>query len=105
MKKLIIGATLGATFIAGAVGFAAVATANDEPSPPPWVNQDGTLNEDRLPDTLPMLDRQGRVIPGKSFEYRKHVLTPPQGGPRVNPGPGTHGVGPEGEDVHTEVVR
>lgn len=104
MKKLILGATLGATIITGGVGFAAVATANDEPGLPPWVNQDGTLNQENLPDTLPMLDRQGRTT-GKSFEYRKDVLTPPQGGPQVKGGPGTHRVGPEGEDVHTEVVR
>jgi hypothetical protein len=98
-----IAVALSAALVSGAVGFTAVAAAaNGEPGWPQWVKQDGTLDREKVPDTLPLLDSEGKVVPGKRFQYRDDVTTPPIGGPQV---PDTAGEQRSVDEDGAEVIR
>ncbi len=69
---------------AALIGFGAVvgsvASANDPTPPSPaWVNPDGSVDESKLPTDMPVVDSEGRIIPGKTFNAREDARGPAGG--------------------------
>lgn len=76
MKKATIkrlGISGAAVMLAGALGVT-VATADGER--PEWVNPDGTVNQQEMPDTFSVLDREGNVV----GEASREDIEDPSGG-------------------------
>lgn len=52
-----------ATLIIGMLGAVGIAAATpNEPPRPEWVRSDGTVDMNKVPDQLPAVDEEGRVI-------------------------------------------
>lgn len=94
IKTLVaIGIGIGAA-LAVSAGVAFSAT-NDVPRPPPdpeWINPDGSVNPDKMPDELPMLDKDGNQrydSNGDPVMSDVRILPPPHnpeaGTPAPNP--------------------
>jgi hypothetical protein len=77
-------ALVAVTALLAAGGFTTVATADGgvtEPMNPDWINEDGSIDLDKMPDEMPMVDSSGRIIPGKTVNMRE-LMRPPEGPPR-----------------------
>lgn len=66
MKKKGIAAAIAASaaLLAGGIASAsASASSTPEPPPrPPWVNADGTVDNSKMPDTLPVVGPDGKLL-------------------------------------------
>ena len=66
--------------IVGVPGYAAYAQANDgrsTPPRPPWVSEDGSVEISKMPELIPLLDRDGEICGHISREelFREPTLT------------------------------
>lgn len=60
----------------------AIAAGEGPPPPPPWVNSDGTVDESKIPEFAPGLDRNGKVIrdeKGRPVQFKVDMGPPPPG--------------------------
>lgn len=99
MKKARIVLGLGvaaAALLIGGTAATASGSASDKPSPPPtpaWVNADGTIDESKMPETMPLIGPDGEVVKdanGKTLMVKTRGLLDPAGppaGPRFAPEP------------------
>lgn len=66
MSKSTAGAVvIAGLLILGGSAVATSATASDTPPPPPapeWVNPDGTVNDAKLPESLPVMGSDGKPL-------------------------------------------
>ncbi|MFG3309663.1 hypothetical protein [Streptomyces wuyuanensis] len=66
MSKSTVGAVvIAGLLVLGGSAAAASATSSDTPPPPPvpeWVNPDGTVNDAKLPDSLPVMGSDGKPL-------------------------------------------
>lgn len=71
MRRTSVGAAAagGALMVVAALlfslGAGGVASGDDvppPPPPPPWVNPDGTVDLDRMPDRVPIMNEEGEII-------------------------------------------
>ncbi len=80
MKTPVVLSLLTAGLLGLGAVVGSVATADDPTPPrPAWVNPDGSVDESKLPTNMPVLDSQGRVIPGQTHNAREAVRGPAGG--------------------------
>ncbi|MET9813689.1 hypothetical protein [Streptomyces sp. NPDC006355] len=88
MSKSTIGAVvIAGLLILGGSALATTATATSTPPAPPapeWVNPDGTVNDAKLPDSLPVMGADGKTLKDANGNEVtvKTRLGPPQGDAR-----------------------
>ena len=100
IRKIRLLTLVGAAVIgAGLAGSVAVAASTDGPPPmPPWVNSDGRVDMDKMPDEVQMLDSKGEVVVDAEGEPIMHKV---QKGPPPLPLP----FGGSGNKVGNEISR
>lgn len=95
MKRshIALAVAAGAALLTGGI-MSASATASDRPAPPPrppWVNADGTVDQSKVPDTMPVMGPDGKPLKdanGKQVTVKVGPMKSPSGpqlAPKANP--------------------
>ncbi|MFI1677348.1 hypothetical protein [Streptomyces sp. NPDC020607] len=88
MKKtrIALGTAVAALLIGAAAATASSAQPDKPPAPPTpaWVNADGTVDESKMPSTMPLIGSDGKVVKdanGKTLMVKTRGLLAPSGAP------------------------
>ena len=88
MKKvrIVVGTAVAALLISVAAATASGAQSETPPPPPTpeWVNVDGTVDESKIPETMPLIGADGKVVKdanGKTLKVKTRGLLKPSGAP------------------------
>ncbi|WP_432168192.1 hypothetical protein [Streptomyces sp. bgisy031] len=90
MKKMRIATgTAVAALLIGAAAATASGAQSETPPPPPtpeWVNADGTVDESKMPESMPLIGADGKVVKdanGKTLRVKTRGLLKPSGAPEA----------------------
>jgi len=82
-RKLALASVTAALLAAGALSTVAAADGATPPTDPAWINPDGSVNVEKMPTDMPIVDSKGRTIPGKTFNMKADFeASRPKGGPK-----------------------
>ncbi|WP_406100856.1 hypothetical protein OG698_01075 [Streptomyces sp. NBC_01003] len=79
--------TAVAALLIGAAAATASGAQSETPPPPPtpaWVNADGTVDESKMPEAMPLIGADGKVVKdanGKTLKVKTRGLLKPSGAP------------------------